>query len=94
MIPDPELLAEAYAAMKRATAATEALKEEMRRLTATPVETPPDLANRVARYLTANPTTTWASAVEAVAEGPDSPRSGDQSRPKSGLANPLCPPTS
>ena len=62
-----ELLAEAYAAMTRGAAAKAALRHELERLTGEAVETPPDLLERVHAYLAAHPSSSWATAVEAVA---------------------------
>jgi hypothetical protein len=67
VVPGLKLLAETYAAMKRGVAVKTALRTEIRRLTAEPVETPPDLAARVHAYLAARPTASWPTAVAAVA---------------------------
>ena len=72
VVPGVELLAEAYAAMKRGAAVKAALRVEIERSTAEPVETPPDLLARVHAYLAARPTASWPTAVEAVAEERDS----------------------
>jgi DNA topoisomerase 6 subunit A-like protein len=71
VVPGADLLAEAYTAMKRGAVAKTVLQAELERLNTEPVATPADLAERVRGYLAANPTASWATAVEAIAEGRD-----------------------
>ena len=70
-VPNLELLAKAYAEMKRGAAAKRALREQLKRLNAEAVAPPPDLLERVRAYLAAHSTASWVTALEAVAEGRD-----------------------
>ena len=67
MIPTPETLAETFATFKRGAAAEKALKAELERLNAEPVDVPPDLDARVRAHLAENPADTWDAALKAIA---------------------------
>ena len=67
-IADASLLANAYAAMKRAAQARVMLEDELERLNAEPVEAPADLADEVKRRLAEEPTSTWDESVRAIVE--------------------------
>jgi hypothetical protein len=66
VVPDEELLGETYTAFRRGALATSALRAELARLNAAPVDVPVDLASRVKAYLVDNPAATWDSAVNAI----------------------------
>jgi hypothetical protein len=66
VVPAPSTLAEAFTAFRRGAAAQAALKAEMARLNAEPVEVPADLEKRVRDHLAENPEETWDAALRAI----------------------------
>jgi hypothetical protein len=66
VIPAPSTLAEAFTAFRRGAAAQAALKAEMARLNAEPVEVPADLEKRVRDHLAENREETWDAALRAI----------------------------
>jgi hypothetical protein len=67
VIPAPSTLAEAFTAFRRGAAAQAALKAEMARLNAEPVEVPSDLDAQLRAHLEDNPEETWDAALKAIA---------------------------
>ena len=68
VIPDGETLEATYAAMTRSARAKKALRAELERINAEPIESPADLAERVAAKLEEELETTWDDAVRQIAE--------------------------
>jgi hypothetical protein len=77
VVPDAKLIAEVYAAVKRAAEAEEALKAELDLLNAKTVETPPDLVKRVKDILAQHPSAPWTSIVAGIAKGKAEKKSGE-----------------
>ena len=79
VIPPEKTLAEAFTAFRRGAAAQAALKAEMARLNAEPVEVPSDLDAQLRAYLEDNPEETWDAALKAIAglQGDDDERYED-----------------
>ena len=77
VVPAPSTLGEAFTAFRRGAAAQAALKAEMARLNAEPVEVPSDLDAQVRAYLEDNPEETWDAALKAIAGLDDDEESGD-----------------
>ena len=78
VIPAPSTLAEAFTAFRRGAAAQAALKAEMARLNAEPVEVPSDLDARVRAHLEDNPEETWDAALKAIAGLDDDDEDDDE----------------
>lgn len=66
VVPAAETLAETYAAFKRGEMARQALKVELERLNAEPVDIPADLERRVRDRLAEHPEEMWDDAISAV----------------------------
>ena len=67
VVPPEATLAEAFTAFRRGAAAQAALRAEMARLNAEPVEVPSDLDAKVRAHLEDNPEETWDAALKAIA---------------------------
>lgn len=67
VIPAPSTLGEAFTAFRQGAAAQAALKAEMARLNAEPVEVPPDLDAQLRAHLEDNPEETWDAALKVIA---------------------------
>jgi hypothetical protein len=66
IVPDPELLAEAFAGMERGRRLEEEAKEIIDNLDAEDFNAPKDLQRRVRRYLKQHPEKRWTDAVSAI----------------------------
>jgi hypothetical protein len=69
VIPSVETLAKTFTAYKRGAMAQAALKAELTRLNAEPVEVPADLERQVRDWLEENREETWVDAVKAIIGG-------------------------
>jgi tellurite resistance protein len=67
VVPPETTLTEAFTAFRRGAAAQAALRAEMARLNAEPVEVPSDLDAKVRAHLEDNPEETWDAALKAIA---------------------------
>jgi hypothetical protein len=69
VIPEADILREAFRAFKRGAQARAVLEAEVENLNNATFEPPADLAKRVRAYLDKNPTSPWDAAVSAIVEG-------------------------
>jgi hypothetical protein len=69
VMPDVDLLEQAYAAFRREEIVRERVAKTIANLQETPVETPADLRERLSASLDANPSLPWDDALRAIADG-------------------------